>query len=872
MMRSVCLHLSSDSRPSRLDAYSSLLGCLSAYDDIPDIEELLENVREICGYMKRDIAAKLDDGKTDTQLVAQALKLTTVFFYTVGIEKILPEDFCSFILDQGLAILEDSQAPKVLVLHCMHLLEKQKFPARIFGAERQERLLSALTTITTRFKGNRIICHRLSIFQRLVTQARSLMINRCGKWMDLLATGLLSSNKDIRLRAISFGMEAGVQLGTSSSVSQECMNLCNRSPPEGDKFVTFFSRHLIDLAFSREDGQFVPQIWSVIVLMLRSRRPPLEKWEHLKTWLVVIQRCLNSSDPQIKFQANLAWDRFIFAVNLDDTTSSAMARMLRQPVSTQLTRKSEDKAAKMAKQIARSTYCTLLYYAFRPAVPFAQIDTYWHLYVSDIVPKCFMTSPTERNQALEILSALLFNDKQVKVWNENKAHLSGPTKPDDLPPLDPKWVRANSSRVLDVLDQLVGTTNWSTGTDIDMPVLNAWGHLMSALGQAGSKEIKTAQDAVVAVASILTWMKKILDLEQASDAQVESPFYKVEILLRQAVDKLGYLPFTEKRLAVDTNHVYEATIDTPSSRGSSRSTVADSAANLLTNLLLNTNHGPDSEGAYCNALSFVIQIHLHNTPSRQGRLKILRNLVQYLSTADLESDSSSSAIYWNLIAENAISALDLPRMSDSHNASPEYPGHEYRDVVKMLERGVQMHSDFVSNRLNQLYDQLNEVVSREISDLAATMVVQEPLSQILSVELTSECDDVTIDFSRRLLLKYQPPSSTRSLEKASLQLWGVPTNKTYDHLSRLLDNSLRLCYLYTKHLSETSVSSYLGSVDSIIQRWHASDLLKILGEIQSGLAVWIEDKDGTLKEPSALLVQVSASFSFHCSVLLNTKR
>lgn len=863
MLRSTVLHLAGDSRPSRLDAYTSLLGCLSTYEDVPNAKDIAERVVEISEFMKRDAIAKFPDGSRDIQLATQVLKLATVFLYTKGMETLLPEDFCAFILDQALASLEDDTSPKSLVLHYMHLVEKQKFPPRVMNTDRQERLLSALSSSTVRAKGNRIMCHRLNIYQRMVSQARPVMILRTDRWMDHLITGMLSSTKEIRARAIAFGFEAGLQLGTTTSVSQECIDLFNRSPPGGEKFVNFFSARLLELVTSREDGVHVPQIWSVILLFLRSRRRQVETWEHLSVWLQILQTCFNSTDPHIKFHASLAWNRLIFAVGVDASMTMGMARMLRQPIVVQLERKSEDKNSRIARQVARSSYCTLLYYALRPSASHAQIDMYWELYVAEVLPKSFSMGKVDRNHAWEILAALLHPSGQPKKWDENRANLNGPTKPEDLFSIDAKWIRLNAHRVLSVFERWFNPAGRQVSVEPDAPILTAWINFMYALCSAGSKEIKVSTDAIVALAGIMNIFKNLLRLADSDETNSQTHIENLRTLFEAAVAKLGHITFNERRLSMDPAAAYEAVAETPSSRSSSNSSCVDSATGHLITLLLSARRNTHSS-AFLNAIRSVVQTCLQSASIRHTRLRILRNLANRLLEVNTDYTPASAQTYWKVISECLTITLQDTKVADHQTASPENAGHGYRDVVKVLGIGMKLHAKELVSPWQTLYRQLVETVQKEVGDGGVFLAIQEPLAEDLSEEITKSCNDFVIELALPLLLAFKKPSNRKLLEKASSTLWGAPsaafkTNPDARNSRSLLmvRGLLQAIYSGFSSLDKNLVLSSADAVGQLIHSCPLDDRKDLLGEIQSGLAVWFEDLDELMQSPSDIFKKVS---------------
>lgn len=864
MLRSTTHHLASTSRSSRLDAYSTLLACLSAYDEVPEAQELAEKVSEITGYIRRDVTAKNEgEGSLDIQLATQALKLITILLCTPSTVARLPEDFCSFILERSISSLEDEASPKILVSHYMHLLEKQKFASKYMTIDRVNKLLSALDAITTRVKGNRVVGHRLMIYQRLLGQAKPLMVTRVGSWIDHLVSGMLSTIKDIRARAVVFGVDASLQLGTTSSVSQACVEVLNRASADGTKVVDFLSSRLVEMANSKEDGIHVPQIWSVMILFLRSRRRQLEGWEHLKAWLVVIQRCFNSSDGQTKLQANIAWNRLIFAINLDTSTSNSMAKMLRQPIVSQLERKSSDKNSKLAKQVACGSYCTLLYYALRPTATHTQLDQYWDLYVSQILPSCLTASKNDIDHACDILSALFSGNGKPKIWEENRVN-NGPINPEDLPCLDPKWIRLRTARIVQVFDKLFDTADWQLSKDGDASIVLAWRSFTLAVGNAGRKEVKVSMDAMNAVGHIINEIKLLLErsnaklarerktlvIEIASKADQSETFEKIRILIIEAVAKIGNIPFLERRLMRTSQDSFEAA-ETPSSRSSRDSGSFNSPVTHLLNLLLrNMQHTPISTN-YIDALKTVLNISLQSATSRRTKLCILRNHGR-LITLDGVHQKEASLIFWRLLAEGTSSALKQPHQNETHNDSPQYPGHEFREAVKILELGIQLHSSRNVSTWRELHTHIIDALRRDIGYEAIGFVIIEPLAGFISAD-DKICDNFVLAAATLMLEAVHWPQSPQLMERAQHRLWGVthvapkitsqdPFDKLYSMVSILLGSS----YASLETLSSATVLKFISASTKMIASCPPECTGMVLFRIQQGLGPWIEDAKGIL--------------------------
>ncbi|MCJ1276737.1 hypothetical protein MMC21_004544 [Puttea exsequens] len=865
MLQSTILHLRSDLRSSRQDAYTTLLACLSAYDDIPESQDLAEKTFEITGCIRRDLTSKAGDaGALDIKLAIQALKVLTVFTVTPRLAANVSNDFWAFILEQSILSIEDSQSPKILVTHFMHLLEKQKFASKQMATDRVNRLLTALDSVTTRVKGNRVVSHRLMIYHRLLVQARSVMVSRVASWLDHLVSGMLSSMKDIRARAIGFGVDAGLHLGTTGSVSQACLELFNRASPDGKMFIEFLSSRLTEMIGLKEDGAHVPQIWSVIILFLRSRRRQLECWEHIKTWLSLIQRCFNSNDVQIKFQASMAWNRLIYAVNLDTSTSSSMAKMLRQPIVSSLERKVSDKNSKQTKEVARSSYCTLLYYAFRPNATHAQLDLYWDLYVSQVMSNCFVVSNTEVNYAFNILTALFSGTGKPKIWEEKRANMSGPVKPEDVPCLDPKWIRLRSAKILQTFDKLEDLVDWQADEDPELPVLAAWRSFTIALGNASSKEVKPSMETMTAIAHILNEIKRLLDRgsednskerqarnqHKAGVVQQPDTIEKARLFVHEAMTSIGTIPFNERRVVHTSQDFFEVS-ETPSVRSNRDTTSQNSPLMHLISLLLKYAPEEADSGSFRGALKDMLLGALQSATSRRTQFAVLRNLARLFSP---ENDLSpvANTIFWQILAEAACMAIALPTQNETHNEGPQPVGHEYRDAVKILELGLQHYSTASIPLWQRLHDRIVSSLRQEVGPDAITLIMTENLSSSL-YKKGATYDKFSCACALSVLSALHWPGSGHSLERAQKSLWGVihvafkrDSVDPFDNLYSMLDPLFKTAYESYEGSSMIDVEPLVLATSHFLRCCPDKLQARVLARLQLSLGLWIEDPEGKL--------------------------
>ena len=856
MLQSATLHLRSASRSSRLDAYSALLACMSAYDDVPDTEALSKSLPEFVDFIRRDICATADaKGTLDTQLASQSLKLLTVLLCTSALANSLPEDFRGYILEKSIASIEDVTLPKILVSHHMQVLAKQNFSGKHMTNERANRLLSALEGITDHQKGNSIIGLRLRIYQRLLTLAKPSVVAHAEHWIDHLVSGMLSTSKDIRALAINFGIDAGVNLGSTGSVSQACFDLFNRKSPEGQTVVDFLAARLSAMTACKEESVHVPQIWSVVILLLRNRRHKLERWLHLKPWLMVLQQCFNSSEAHTKLLAMTAWNRLVFAIEPDTSTTPQMVKMLRQPVVAQLSRKGSDKHSKQSKQIAQSSYCNLLYYAFRPLATHTQIDLYWDHYIDQVLPESFTSTKRDIDRACEILAALLHNE-QPRPWDENRANASDFIKPDELPSLNPKWVRSRADKVLIVFGKLVHLAAWNSSEQEKLPILVAWRSFTKSLGDAGKQEVKVSMETMAAVAHVLNMMKRFWDqayLEQPKlpSTDFSTAMEKLQALIQEAILYIGPIPFNEPRLLQSSHHLFEAA-ETPSSRSDRHHGPLCSPTTHLLRLLVNSITNDAAVEKYTPVMRNLLEVALSSTSSRRSQLGILRQLTALVCSGDATRSRARLAL-WCLIAEATESALGRARPSDTNSDSPQYAGHEFRDAAKILEIGIYHHSGDTTSTWQKLFSVLSKALREEIGDGGVILILTEPLSAAIRHQFSAACDDSLFACAASVIQSVTWPNSQQVLDRARKLLWGIsatgqklapldPFEKFYSMVERGFTKA------YEDHASTgmSVVTEFLCVVEFLLASSPVSAKGVLLRRVQRGAASWIEDQQGIL--------------------------
>ena len=857
MICSTMAHLRSASRTSRLDAYSALLGSLGAYDDLPDTQAMANNLPEFLEHIRRDMSATtgVEKATLDTQLATQSLKLLTILLCMPIIADSLPDEFSTYVLDKALSSLRDRELPKIVVNHYMQVLAKQNFARKLMTNERVHRLLLIMKDLTDYVKGNSVIGLRLRIYGRLLIQAKHIMAFNATDWLDQLVSGMLSSTREIRSLSVAFGIDAGIALGNISSVSQAVFEMFNRKSPDSQTVAEFLTNRLLEMTTSKDDVQHVPQLWSAMILLLRNRRHQLERWLHLKPWLLVIQKCLNSSDARVKSLAMTAWNRLVLAINVDTTTGSPMINMLRQPVVSHLNRSGGDKTSKQIRQLAHSSYCNLLYYAFRPSATHAQLDLYWEQYVDQVLPESFSASKRDSSQACSILAAL-FHSSIPRPWDEDRANTARFIKPDELPCIDPKWIRSRSHKIIKVFEKLITIPECAHKAEEEVLINVVWQNFTLALGDASKQEVKVSIESMSAVAHILNlltrfWNSIYAQRQALSQTESSVAIAGMHSMIRQAIENIGAITFNEKRLLRSAKNQFEPA-ETPSSRSASVQGTLSSPAVHLLGLFVSTIKENEAMEDYRGILRCLLDTVLHSASSRVSQLALLRELTD-LVVSEIAVQTNSRILLWQIIAEATEIAVKRTRSTDGSIQSPQHAGREFRDVTRILEAGICQPSASSVAIWQRLKLAVCDCVRTEVGDGGIVVAIVEPISTAINNKLEGGPDSFLLSCATSLMQDMAWLQSGQGIERARRLLWGLPIANqrpsalnSYDNFCTMVDRGLAITYGTSAKLDQDDVCALLEALAHTLEMCPVDVRVGIMKRIQQGIACWLEDTHGVM--------------------------
>ncbi|KAI9779431.1 MAG: hypothetical protein M1839_007396 [Geoglossum umbratile] len=859
MLQSVVQQLAGAVRSSRLDAYIAISGTLKAYQDgTPDLEAMTKQMGLFMQFIQRDMCATLDSGALDTALITKSLKLLAIFFWSPQLSAALNDEFRSFVLDRAIAAIEDAQVPKALTIHYTHLLVQQKFPPQIITASRASKLITALHK--DHIKGTGLTAERLGVYQRLLIQARQVMISRAAEWMEYLFSSMLSTIKEIRSRAVDFGMEAGIALGAVREVSRATSSLFNRET-DGTIFAEYLGKRLSKMVAEKEDGPHAAKMWSVVVLFFRSRPHQLEHWEHIQLWLRVIQECFNSGDMTIRNHANLAWNKLVYSISLDAETSEKTIKMLRIPISGPLEKKGNDKFSVNGRQMALASLCNLLYYSLSPRAPAKQLDLCWDEYVDEILGKVFLSGVGESDQACRILAAL-FDGSQPKSWTIDRVTQAGAITAEELPRLDSKWVRSRTNRILKIVEVALGRASWNDTVNDEAPVQRLWLNFTKTISDAGSLEVKTSNELMEAMAHIFNMFQRVwkagprtlnVGNKQPKDAYLR----RFSFLVQTAMANIGAICFTERVLSLDPQQLFEA-VSTPTHRSSSGSHAPRLSVSPVLHLFLFYLQPPVGvviTPFYYDMVRELLEACCNSRGSRRTRLELLKQCVQALpAPTSTQMEPTHITAVWEVIAGLSENAMVMAAQEKALN-SPQPVGHEYRDMRSVLEWGAKYYQSYHFQTWNNLFIKFVNSVNQEMGNGGVAAAIIEPLALALKSERVDSNDGIILAYGALILETTTYPGNRQALDIAQKALWGsaigarkMSSFDPFDHLYQMINHFLAASYDSLPSINGSHAHTFLVQVSTLVEKCPLSLLSILLKRIQEGVAVWVEDTDHKLTE------------------------
>ncbi|RAL06011.1 putative telomere length regulator protein (Rif1) [Aspergillus ibericus CBS 121593] len=858
LLESILQQLAGEAISSRLDAYMQFFGAIRAYDNLPGDQNIVARLGLITQFIQRDVSRELS-GPLQTNLVIQALKLAVALVWHTEISVRLPDDFKVFLVDHSITCLQDAKMPKSVVTHYLSVLSTQNFNAKIMTNARVIRILTVLHELTNRVTGSAIVSQRLAIYLRVLNQSKSVFVSNAALWMDHLISGLLHHVKDIRIKAISVGFQTSIACGPNPTLSKSVREIFGRPLDEGRKLVTEICERMTRMMAIADCGVHVPQIWSVIILLLRSKKFNVDQWEHFKEWVLVLQKCFNCSDSAIKAQAIVGWNRFVFVVGPSDTTSPSLLRMLSKPIVSQFDRKKQDK---QPSQLALCSYYNLLYYAFRPSASFQHLDVVWEEYIVSPASSIFSSVPSLSDRMAHVLSNMLWSS-QAKMWVENKVNESNKLDPEELPAIDGKWIRSRITSVLSVFEEIFKSSVWTA--DMERSNISAaWLSLSRALSYASSKEITPTPESMQAVAHVLGLLRRIWNAGPASlNAAVEDnptdAFYdRFSFLSTSMINSLGGARFTEKLLLKTADESFQAAT-TPTHRHPRANNTLDSPILHFLRFISELPGNPKPTPSYLRLVNRVLEATCCDKLSRSSRLETLRQCSDvHLSDAasPVCQDKLAEAV-WKSAARASESSLSSFPMETARGRDGSVC-RDYENIVSILSAGLKFADVF--EVWNPLVESLIRVVRTEKGDQSIATMAVEPLAESI---MKQGARNTYLPSASLLRLSLSIPychepggSNTQGL--------AFPHN-----LIDLVNKQLLESYEGFDPLETSGVADFIESLTSLLGSGVSTFRAAILARLQQPLARYIRDEARKLNVESGVESRILTACRALSSAVLN---
>ncbi|KAL5362068.1 Rap1-interacting factor 1 N terminal-domain-containing protein [Aspergillus floccosus] len=868
LLESITQQLAGESLSSRLDAYMQFFGALRAYDNLPTGTEIVDRLGPITQFIQRDVGRGFSSGEPlQSSLVVQALKLANSLLWASDVAPHLTDEFKGFLIEQSINGLQDVKVPKSLLVHYLSILTAPNLHSKVMTQSRLARLLPLLIDVTERTGGNTIVSQRLTIYSRILNHSKQLFISQAHAWMDHLVTGCLHHMKDIRLKAIGLGFQIANVYGPNANLSKSIYDIFDR-PMDNDnerKLAAEICERMLRMMSDPDSGVHVPQIWSVMILLLRNKRVSIDHWEHFREFVLVLQRCFNCSESMIRAQAIIAWNRFVFVASPGETTNLALLKMLGKPILSQFERK-KDKQNATPSGIVWSSYHNLLYYAFRPSVPYHHLDTVWEEYIA--LPSAVPNPVSTLGTRIAYVLSNMFWSQQVRVWTVNKANETHKLAPEELPTLDPKWLRSRITRVLKVLESIFRSSVWANEIERSKIALT-WVNLGKALSHASSKEITPSPDSMQAVAHVLGLLQRLwkagpASLNAAEDKTMDKFFDRFRFLSTTMICSLGSIPFTEKLFVKTADETFQAA-STPTHRHPRISSNVDSPIVHLLRLISEAPGVSEPTPAYRRLVSDTLQAACNGRNARGSRLELLRQCAELHPGGRIDRPglNNFAGIVWQSTAQLAADTLRSYPV-ESARARDGSASRDYENSVKILSTGLKFLN--ATQDWDQLVDSLVRVVKTEKSDREITSAVVEPLAQsLMASHLQESYLSLSSLLNHSLSITYfhqeAEPDNTTHPTRTKIN----PPNKLLELLNRALNES----YEWFNPVENAGIADFLEALTSFLGSGVVAFRCATLESLQQSLALWLKDELRKINLESGVESRVLTAYRALSSAVLN---
>lgn len=723
MLESVVQALSSSERSTKLDTYITFCNTLKAYDEVPDVMAMETKMPAFLGFLKRDMQARLEDGgNPDSQLIQQAIKLLTILCWTPRLVNCIDDQSATYFVQHAIEKIEDPMTSKYSINLYLHYIAQQKFPMKIMTTDRCNRIISTLENLDQRVTGKSISKERIDVYHRLLVISKPTMLARVNDWMDHAFGALLSGVKEVRNRALIFMGEVAKTMGGEKKVGQAITKIFSRPAPKGKMFEQIRQR-LEHFVRADQEGIYVARMWAVVLLLVQGR----DHWEFFNPWLRVIESCFNVSEKDVKVEAQMAWSKLIYTMDIGPGTTKKLLHLMCKPLEQYLDPKYNISNTKKPRKAAMVNVAVLLYYGFRPNSPPKQLSDIWEVVVVGLIERLALASREEVADGCNFLCSML-DGTTHKLWSEQRALNPHTIKADEIPRLDPKWVRSNCELVLKTVQVALWRTSWKNEENAPGARL-LWRRFVRTLADAGSIEIKISAEQMESISHLFNMFQRVWNtgpsiLDDLPQKDSVSFIQMFSFLVTTSLEVLGTLCFTEKLLSCDEHAKFTAA-STPSHKLSSESNNAVRYPPIL-HIFRLLMHPPDGiliNEEYIECAKSILAKCTTTLDSRRKKLQLLASCETLLPR---KAPQRVEVGLWTVLADLTRQSLPLQPIQKSL-MSPSPVGGEFKDSVSVLKWATTQDVPGWS----ELFEDLSSIVQTEMGETYLSLHVIEPLAESL---------------------------------------------------------------------------------------------------------------------------------------------
>lgn len=764
MLESVVKQLASGDYASRVDSYVTLNRAFKAYKNEPNRQALVAQIPQFQDFLRRDLAAVSQvTNAPDAKIISQALKLTANFFMDSSLPKRISIDFIGFLVDFCISGIEGLGLPKEVVKNQLYLLQLDRLLQRGLSSTRAVKVIEALSTIHDRVSGKNVLHLRLCIVEKFHTYASAALTSRPHAWVPFLFRGILHDSSYIRDLAINVASLCSIAFGRVKNVTSAVKAFFDETSSAGLTHFDEIHAHLTSLLETKHDILHVPRLCALVIMFMRGPQNRIEEWSRLTTWLRLFQNCLNSSDYALNIEAFTAWNFMIHASSPSKATSEQLRKSLPQPVVSIMRRPvRQDHMSFQVRSAALSTYCYLLNNAFKPPNSAEQSDLFWTEYVVNAVAQFRIILETDLQSISRILSAFLRTSK-LTVWDANRYESTheNPVAPEEVPRLEPSWIRRNTASVLQVLEHLI-VAQLSLNCKHDY-ASGVFTDFLWAVDEAGKRDIKLSSDLKCCLANVLSMMQRLM--ASTSLPRRHNAVVKVLVQFARCLQtSLGPALLEERLLIRQENGDFDV-LRSPARTSSE----PQSTTSLIIGVMSSSSKSGDLDSECTSKLQEFLSAGLQPLAQRKAKLHTLRN---YARQTIVKDDAAKQDLWlWRSVASVASNVLALECNGSDASARDQGLAHDYRYIVQILEVGFQLPGQDFHDTYAHLVNKFITVVKAETGDAGVLLAVATPIVEaLLRIGVHVIPDAALICLTALLQAPINGPND-RMVEKTKRLLW-----------------------------------------------------------------------------------------------------